>query len=77
MRSPKLFTPGPTAVPAEVLETQSRPLIHHRTEEFRAALGASMQGLQYILETKNPVVILTASGSGAMEATVVNLTRAR
>ncbi len=75
MRSPKLFTPGPTAVPAEVLETQSRPLIHHRTEEFRAALGASMQGLQYILETQNPVPILTASGSGAMEATVVNLTK--
>ncbi len=75
MRSPKLFTPGPTAVPAEVLETQARPLIHHRTEEFRQALTASMRGLQYVLETTHPVVILTASGSGAMEATVVNLTR--
>src|SRR6188768_4099525 len=75
MRTPKLFTPGPTAVPAEVLETQARPLIHHRTEEFRQALTASMRGLQYVLETTNPVVILTASGSGAMEATVVNLTR--
>ncbi len=75
MRSPKLFTPGPTAVPAEVLETQARPLIHHRTDEFRHALTDSMRGLQYILETKNPVVILTASGSGAMEATVVNLTK--
>jgi aspartate aminotransferase-like enzyme len=74
MRSPKLFTPGPTAVPAEVLETQARPLIHHRTEEFRAAMTESMRGLQYILNTKNPVVILTASGSGAMEAAVVNLT---
>jgi aspartate aminotransferase-like enzyme len=75
MRSPKLFTPGPTAVPNEVLETQSRPLIHHRTEEFRHALVESMRGLQYILETENPVPILTASGSGAMEAAVVNLTR--
>ena len=75
MRSPKLFTPGPTAVPAEVLETQARPLIHHRTEEFRHALTESMRGLQYVLETQNPVVILTASGSGAMEAVVVNLTR--
>ncbi len=75
MRSPKLFTPGPTAVPAEVLETQARPLIHHRTEEFRRALTESMRGLQYVLETRNPVVILTASGSGAMEATVVNLTK--
>ncbi len=75
MRSPKLFTPGPTAVPAEVLETQARPLIHHRTEEFRRALTESMRGLQYVIETRNPVVVLTASGSGAMEATVVNLTQ--
>jgi aspartate aminotransferase-like enzyme len=75
MRSPKLFTPGPTAVPAEVLETQARPLIHHRTDEFRKSLTATMQGLQYILKTQNPVVVLTASGSGAMEATVVNLTK--
>jgi len=75
MRAPKLFTPGPTAVPAEVLETQARPLIHHRTEEFRAAHRAVMEGLQYILRTKNPVAVLTASGSGAMEAVVVNLTK--
>ena len=75
MRTPKLFTPGPTAVPAEILETQARPLIHHRTEEFRDAHLASIKGLQYILRTDNPVVILTASGSGAMEATVLNLTK--
>jgi serine---pyruvate transaminase len=75
MRAPKLFTPGPTAVPAEILETQARPLIHHRTEEFREAHIAAIKGLQYILHTENPVVILTASGSGAMEATVLNLTK--
>jgi aspartate aminotransferase-like enzyme len=75
MKTPRLFTPGPTAVPAEVLETQARPLVHHRTEEFRAAHRACMEGLQYILGTKNPVAILSASGSGAMEAAVVNLTR--
>jgi len=75
MKTPRLFTPGPTAIPAEVLETQARPLIHHRTEEFRVAFRAVMEGLQYILNTKNPVAVLTASGSGAMEATVVNLTK--
>lgn len=75
MRTPKLFTPGPTAVPAEVLETQARPLIHHRTEEFRQAHLASIHGLQYILRTKNPVAILASSGSGGMEAAVVNLTK--
>jgi serine---pyruvate transaminase len=75
MKTPRLFTPGPTAIPAEVLETQARPLIHHRTEVFRRAHREAMQGLQYVLRTTNPVAILTASGSGAMEATVVNLTR--
>jgi aspartate aminotransferase-like enzyme len=75
MRTPKLFTPGPTAVPAEILETQARPLIHHRTPEYRDAHIASIRGLQYILRTQNPVAILTASGSGAMEAAVVNLTK--
>ena len=75
MKTPRLFTPGPTAVPAEVLETQARPLIHHRTEAFRKAHRSAMAGLQYILRTRNPVAILSASGSGAMEAAVVNLTR--
>lgn len=75
MRTPKLFTPGPTAVPAEILETQARPLIHHRTEEFREALMEATKGLQYILRTNGPVPILAASGSGAMEAAVLNLTK--
>ncbi|MDH4036597.1 MAG: alanine--glyoxylate aminotransferase family protein [Candidatus Krumholzibacteria bacterium] len=75
MKTPRLFTPGPTAIPAEVLETAARPLIHHRTEAFRQAHRDAMSGLQYILRTTNPVAILTASGSGAMEAAVVNMTR--
>jgi aspartate aminotransferase-like enzyme len=75
MKTPRLFTPGPTAIPAEILETQARPLIHHRSEAFRQAHRDCMAGLQYVLRTTNPVAILTASGSGAMEATVANLTR--
>lgn len=75
MKTPRLFTPGPTAVPAEVLETQARPLIHHRTEAFRTAYREAIEGLQYVLQTTNPVVILAASGSGGMEAAVANLTR--
>jgi len=71
----KLFTPGPTAVPWQVLETMSRPLIHHRTAEFREIHREAADNLKYVYRTKNPVVILTASGSGAMESAVVNLTR--
>jgi len=75
MKQARLFTPGPTAVPAEVLETQARPLVHHRTEAFRDALTGVMRDLKYVMRTENPVVVLTASGTGAMEAAVVNLTR--
>lgn len=75
MKRARLFTPGPTAVPPEVLETQARPLIHHRTPEFRQALRDVTEGLRYVMQTENPVVVLAATGTGAMESVVVNLTR--
>lgn len=75
MKQAKLFTPGPTAVPTEILETMARPLIHHRTEPFRDAHREVIEGLQYIMQTKNPVVLVTSSGTGAMEAAVVNMTQ--
>lgn len=75
MKQPKLFTPGPTAVPPQVLEVQSRPLIHHRTNSFRQAHREVMDGLRYITRTENPVAVLTSSGTGAMEAAFVNLTQ--
>jgi len=75
MRQARLFTPGPTAVPAEVLEAQSRPLIHHRTPAFREALASVTDGLQTIMKTRNPVVVMAASGTGGMDAIVANITR--
>jgi len=74
MKQARLFTPGPTAVPAEVLESQSRPLIHHRTDTFKEAFAEVTAGLKTIMKTENPVVVVAASGSGAMEAAVVNIT---
>jgi len=74
MKRARLFTPGPTAVPPEVLETQARPLVHHRTDEFKKAHLDVLAGLQYVMRTQNPVAVLASSGSGAMEAVVVNLT---
>lgn len=74
MKRARLFTPGPTAVPPEVLETQARPLVHHRTDEFKKAHLDVLDGLRYVMRTRNPVVVLASSGSGAMEAVVVNLT---
>jgi len=74
MKRARLFTPGPTAVPDEVLAALGRPLVHHRTQAFGDALTEVMCDLQYIMQTQNPVVVLSSSGSGGMEACVVNLT---
>lgn len=68
-----LLTPGPTPVPPEVREALGRPAIHHRTSEFQGILKEAAAGLQRIFKTRQDVFILTSSGTGAMEAAVVNL----
>ncbi len=67
-----LFTPGPVAVPEDVMLEMARPIIHHRTEEFETLFGEVREGLKYVYETKQEVFILASSGTGAMEAAVVN-----
>lgn len=73
MKKNYLLTPGPTPVPASVLEAEGRPIIHHRTPQFQAYLKEAEENLKYVFATKNDVFIFTSSGTGAMEATVVNL----
>ena len=68
-----LFTPGPTEVPSEVLEAMSRPLIHHRTDEYRQYFLETTRLMQEHLGTAQPALTLSCSGSGAMEAAAVNL----
>jgi len=68
-----LLTPGPTPVPERVLLASAQPVIHHRTPEYGRMLSENIEGLKYVLQTKNDVFIFTASGTGAMEACVVNL----
>ncbi len=51
----------------------SRPLVHHRTAQFTELFLETRQNLQKIFRTENDVVILTSSGTGAMEAAVSNL----
>jgi aspartate aminotransferase-like enzyme len=75
MKPKRLFTPGPVQVPWQVLEKTSQPLIHHRTPEFREIFRQASESLQYVYKTTSPVLILTSSGSGALEAALVNLTR--
>jgi len=69
----RIMAPGPVEVPPEVLVAAAAPGPHHRTREFREALKESLAGLQRVFGTANPVVPLSASGTGAMEACVVNL----
>ena len=73
MKKNYLLTPGPTPLPPEVCEALSRPIIHHRTPQFQAVLKEVSENLKNIFQTKNDVFILASSGTGAMEAAVVNL----
>ena len=68
-----LFTPGPTQLPAEVLEAMARPIIHHRTDEYRTQFLEMTRLLAEHLGTAQPVLTLACSGSGAMEAAAVNV----
>ena len=73
MRKNYLLTPGPTPLPPEVCEALSKPIIHHRTPQFQVVLKEVTEGLKHVFQTKNDVFILASSGTGAMEAAVVNL----
>ena len=68
-----LLTPGPTPVPNEALGAMARPIIHHRTPQFQVILKEVEEGLQSVFQTKGKVLILTSSGTGAMEGAVSSL----
>jgi aspartate aminotransferase-like enzyme len=73
MKKRYLLSPGPTAVPESALLTMARPMIHHRTPEFSAIFAEVKEGLKYLFQTDNDVMILASSGTGAMDGTVSNL----
>ena len=67
-----LFTPGPTPVPQKVRDAMGDETMHHRTKEFEAIFEESRKYLFDLFKT-DEVVMLSSSGTGAMEASVVNL----
>lgn len=69
----RIFAPGPTPVPEEVLAAMSLPPLHHRTLGFEEILVRTWENLKFLFQTKEPVYVLASSGTGAMEATVTNL----
>jgi aspartate aminotransferase-like enzyme len=73
MNKTYLLTPGPTPLPEQVRHALSEQIIHHRTPQFQAILKECSQGLKEVFKTANDVLILASSGTGAMEAAVVNI----
>lgn len=68
-----LLAPGPTPVPPRVQLAMAAPIIHHRTPQFSAIFGEAKDGLKQLFQTKEDVLILAASGTGAMESSITNL----
>jgi aspartate aminotransferase-like enzyme len=66
----RLFTPGPTGVPPEVLIEMAKPMFHHRTAEFREMFAAVNEGLKTICRTTNDIVTIAGSGTAGMEAAI-------
>jgi aspartate aminotransferase-like enzyme len=73
VRRTRLFTPGPVEIPARVLRALAQEPPHHRTDGFRAVLRRVTESLRWLHGTEGEVFLLAASGTGAMEAAVVNL----
>jgi aspartate aminotransferase-like enzyme len=65
--------PGPTNVPNRVINAMLTPMINHRSDDFRKLYKDIVGKTQTVFETANDIVVLTTSGTGAVEASVVNL----
>src|SRR5271167_3304981 len=74
IRKTRLFTPGPTPLLPAAQFAMAAADIHHRTAEFRAMYTRVLAQLKEFAGTKNDVLLLASSGTGAMEAAVSNLT---
>lgn len=69
----RLMAPGPTPIPEDVLTEMAKPIMHHRTPGFEKVIAEVEEGLKWLYQTKNDVIMLASSGSGAMEAAIVNV----
>ncbi|MEO5989839.1 MAG: alanine--glyoxylate aminotransferase family protein [Candidatus Eisenbacteria bacterium] len=69
---PRLFTPGPVEIPVRILRAMSGVQPHHRTDAFRATFKKVTADLAWLHQTQGEVLMIAASGTGALEAAVVN-----
>ena len=73
MKKSYLMTPGPTPVPEDIRQEMAKPIIHHRTKEYQAIFKDVTEGLKKIFKTSGDLFTFTSSGTGAMEASIVNV----
>lgn len=73
MRKTYLLTPGPTPIPERIYATFATPILHHRTPEFEELFSRVRKNLQSLFQTKNDVLVLACTGTGAMEAALINV----
>jgi aspartate aminotransferase-like enzyme len=73
LRKNRLFTPGPTPLLPAAQVAMASANFHHRTAEFRQLYTRTLAGLKEFIGTRNDVLLLACSGTGAMEAAVTNL----
>lgn len=75
MKKIRLLTPGPTPVPERLALRMAQPIVHHRSPEFEAVFARVREGLGWLYQTKQDVLVFASSGTGAMEASFVNFLR--
>src|ERR671921_252982 len=68
-----VMLPGPTNVPNRVMNAMLAPVINHRSEDFRILYRGIIEKTQKVFETNGDIILLSTSGTGAVEASVVNL----
>ncbi|MFQ6040011.1 MAG: pyridoxal-phosphate-dependent aminotransferase family protein [Candidatus Poribacteria bacterium] len=73
MKKEYLFTPGPTPIPTESLLSMARPIDYHRSQQAADVIREVAENLKHVFQTRDDVLILTSSGTGAMEGAVANL----
>jgi aspartate aminotransferase-like enzyme len=72
MYKERLLTPGPTPIPQRVLQAMERPQLHHRSDVFKKELLLAADGMKWLLGWDSHPIFLACSGTGAMEASVLN-----
>ena len=73
MNKMRLFTPGPTSVPEEVLLEMAKPIFHHRTQQYKDLYAEVNTLLKYVYQTANPVLTIAGSGTAAAEMAMINV----